>query len=263
MGKWKVKRTEAIIIIEMSEKLAEREAYFYLEVNGHHNIIQTLGTIENTSNLTIFIQDFAPLSDLASVLMENDPKITLTMLMEMFLQITDAMCYVANKRIVHGDLGCRNVLVFELDLSQHKRNLVKITDFGLARSLNELIVVHNSSIIPKRFCAPEILQNHNSFSFYTQKSDVYSMGVLMWEALSKSEIPYSHIDDDDKVVLCKLGNEKLIRPSVCDHELWQFIESCLEYEPEWRPTFQDIEKKLGSMNISEDSNVLRSVSSDK
>ena len=76
----------AIIIIEMSEKLAEREAHFYLEVSRHHNIIQTLGTIENTSNLTIFIQDFAPLFDLASVLIENYPKIMLTMLMEMFLQ---------------------------------------------------------------------------------------------------------------------------------------------------------------------------------
>jgi serine/threonine protein kinase len=55
----------------------------------------------------------------------------------MFLQIADAMTYVASKGIVHGDLGCRNVLVFQLDPSESRNNLVKLTDFGLARWINQ------------------------------------------------------------------------------------------------------------------------------
>jgi hypothetical protein len=47
----------------MNEAIAEREAFFYLEVNSHKNIIQTLGYIENCLNLTIFIQDYAEHND--------------------------------------------------------------------------------------------------------------------------------------------------------------------------------------------------------
>ena len=127
------------------------------------------------------------------------------------------MSYVAGKQIVHGDLGCRNVLVFRIDQSVPKKSLVKITDFGLARSLKRLSNFHNSSIIPIRYCALEILRNDDQSSC-SEKSDVYSMGVLMWEALSNGEIPYSSISEDEKVKTKKLNQEKLERPHVClDH----------------------------------------------
>jgi hypothetical protein len=34
---------------------------------------------------------------------------------------------------VHGDLACRNVLIFRFDPMDPKRNLVKLTNFGLSR----------------------------------------------------------------------------------------------------------------------------------
>jgi hypothetical protein len=75
-GKWKSKSADRIIIVEMNEAIAEREAFFYLEVNSHKNIIQRLGYIENCLNLTIFIQDYAEHNDLGSVLMDNQFNIT-------------------------------------------------------------------------------------------------------------------------------------------------------------------------------------------
>jgi serine/threonine protein kinase len=123
------------------------------------------------------------------------------------------MSYVARKEIVHGDLGCRNVLVFRIDQPVPKKNLVKITDFGLARSLKRLSNFHKPSIISIRYCALEILRNDDQSS-YSEKCDVYSMGVLMWEALSNGEIPYSSISDDEEVKTKKLNKEKLERPRV-------------------------------------------------
>jgi serine/threonine protein kinase len=82
---------------------------------------------------------------------------------------------------------------------------VKITDFGLARSLDRSTFTNeNSAIIPIRFCAPEILQNKNNSSNYSEKADVYSMGVLMWEALSYGEMPYSSIAEDGYVIEKKI-----------------------------------------------------------
>ena len=45
-------------------------------------------------------------------------------------QIAKGMEYLSGKRIIHGDLAARNIL-----LAEH--NVVKICDFGLAKALPE------------------------------------------------------------------------------------------------------------------------------
>jgi serine/threonine protein kinase len=234
----------------MNEAISEREALFYLKVNGHNNIIRTLGYVENSLNLTIFIQEFAQFNDLAGVLMDNQFNISQTILVEMFLQIADAMSYVASKNIVHGDLGCRNVLVFQVDPFEPKNNLVKITDFGLARWIDQPPSNEDTTVVPIRYCAPEILRN-NRHSSYSEKSDVYSMGVLIWEALSNSEIPYSSIAKDEDVKQMKLNNGRLKQPQVCDRQLWILMNNCWIKDPQQRPTFDEIKDRLMNMNISE------------
>jgi serine/threonine protein kinase len=249
-GKWKSKSADRIIIVEMNEAIAEREAFFYLEVNSHKNIIQRLGYIENCLNLTIFIQDYAEHNDLGSVLMDNQFNITQPILKEMFLQIADAMTYVASKGIVHGDLGCRNVLVFRVDSSHPRNNLVKLTDFGLARWIDQPSAQEDLSVIPIRYCAPEILRA-NQHSSYSEKSDVYSMGVLIWEALSNSEIPYLSIAKNEDVERMKLDNVKPQRPSKCDRQQWVLMNGCWHGNPDKRPTFEEIKHKLLNIKISE------------
>jgi protein tyrosine kinase 6 len=248
-GHWISKRPDKIIIVEMNETIAAREALFYLEVKDHKHIIGTIGLIENSSNLIIFIQEFAPHNDLGSVLMNNNLKISPEILREMFIQIADAMSYVARKRIVHGDLGCRNVLVFHVDTSEPKNSLVKITDFGLARWIDRPPDNEDLTVIPIRYCAPEILRDKHHVS-YSEKSDVYSMGVLMWEALSNGEMPYSAISDDRRVEKMKKENEKLKEPPVFHPDLWKLMNECWYTEPGKRPTFNEIKRTLCAVEIS-------------
>jgi serine/threonine protein kinase len=99
-GEWLSERTDPVIIKEMNEQIAERQAYYYLEFNDHNNIIRTIGYIENSSNLTIFIQEYAQHGDLLDLLMDNQIKISQSILIEIFTQIADAMVYVASKSIV-------------------------------------------------------------------------------------------------------------------------------------------------------------------
>jgi len=261
-GEWLIGTNDPIIIIEMSREIAEREAPFYLEVNGHQNIIRTFGSVDNPSNLTIFIQEYAPQGDLADCLMDNQFQFTQPMLVQIFAQIADAMSYVASKNIVHGDLGCRNILVFQVDSNRPKNNLVKLTDFGLARWIEHPPANEDTTIVPIRYCALEILR-HNRHTNYSEKSDVYSMGVLIWEALSNSEIPYSSIAKDEDVKQKKLNNEKLPQPQVCDRQLWVLMNNCWHKDPQQRPTFDEIKGRLLDMNISEVPHDLITASSDK
>ncbi|CAF3993708.1 unnamed protein product [Adineta steineri] len=261
-GQWLSKQNKQIIIVEMNQTIAEREGIFYLEVNDHANIIHTLGYIEDKSNLTILIQEFAMFNDLAGLLMDNKFNFSQLILVEMFRQIADAMSYISSKKIVHGDLGCRNILVFRVDINNVKNNLVKITDFGLARWIDKALTNEDSSIIPIRYCAPEILR-HNHHANYSERSDIYSMGVLIWEGLSNSEIPYSSIAKDDDVKRMKLNNIKLKKPLKCDDQLWNLMNDCWHSDPLQRPNFEQITNKLHKIQISEVSYPLITASSHK
>ena len=251
LGRWQGERSGPIIIVEMSEEIARHEAFFYRELNGHEHIIRTFGYVENNFHSTIFVQEYAQHGDLSNLFMDNEIPISQMILWEMFCQIADAMSYVASKSIVHGDLGCRNVLVYRIDPSSPKRTLVKLTDFGLARALEHPDLVNqDSSIIPVRYCAPEILHN-NKFSNYSEKSDVYSMGVFMWEALSNGEMPYSFDAEDKDVRRKKLNDERLNRPMICDRHFWTLMDKCWSLQPNQRITFEQMKEELADMQITE------------
>lgn len=251
LGQWISHSNENVIIVEMTEEIAQHEAYFYRALNGHNHIIHTFGYVENNLNLTIYVQEYALHSDLANYFFDNETNLSQKILIEIFSQISDAMSYIASKSIVHADLGCRNVLVYKIDRNQPKETLVKLTDFGLARRLDQsTFITENASMIPKRYCAPEIFAVDNSRN-YSEKSDVYSMGVLMWEALSNGEMPYSSIADDDVVRDKKLNNERLPRPTICDQELWILMGKCWNFRESERLNFEQIKEKLSEIQISD------------
>ncbi|CAF4127347.1 unnamed protein product [Rotaria sp. Silwood2] len=257
-GQWTFKDPDPIIIVEMNEEITEREASFYRDLNGHNNIIRTFGYVENILNSTIFVQEYAQQGDLANWLMDNQTDLSSTLSIEIFCQVADAMSYVASKSIVHGDLGCRNILVYRIDSSKPENTLVKITDFGLAHSIDHPPVNNNSSIVPIRFCAPEILENNVHIN-YSEKSDVYSMGVLMWEALSNGEMPFSSIFSDDTVKRMKLNNERLSQPLNCDRQIWILMEKCWSFNPKQRFNFEQIKDELSEIKICEPSNIQQSI----
>lgn len=82
-------------------------------------------------------------------------------------QITRGMKYLSSKKVLHGDLAARNVLLSD-------NNVVKICDFGLARSLykREQYKKNGDSLLPFKWLALESITDL-IFSVY---SDVWSFG---------------------------------------------------------------------------------------
>ena len=250
LGKWLIGMKNSVIIIEMNADIGEHEGEFLKGVNNHESIIQTFGFIPNPNNLSIFIQEYAVKGDLSGYLLDAETGFTQVALLEMFKQIANAMSYVASQRIVHGDLGCRNVLIFNVDTNNPTKTRVKLTDFGLARWMDRPSINDNNKVIPIRFCAPEILRN-NCHDNYSEKSDVYSFAVFMWEALCNSEFPYSSESEDDSVRRKKLNDERLPKPRDCDRQLWSLMNSCWYDNANQRPDFTEIKEKLSNITISE------------
>jgi serine/threonine protein kinase len=247
---WINQKGPPVVLLEIDGATANREASFYVNLSCHPHIVRTFGFVRSTPGSVMLLQEYAPHGDLSELLRENGFKPTEKVLCTIFQQICDAMICLADNGIVHGDLACRNVLVFQADSNVTTKNLVKLTDFGLTRAKSVYSVVDSSAhstmtMIPMRYVAPEILLKPDKLK-YSEKSDVYSMGVLMWEACSYGELPYSFLHDDNDIRRRKLNDERLPRPPLCTDELWIIMNECWQQNPEYRPNFQALQKFLKS-----------------
>jgi serine/threonine protein kinase len=243
-----------IILLKIDGARASKEASFYVELTRHPHIVRTFGFVSDNDNnvdqnSVMLLQEYAPEGSLYDQIQERPAILNEDVLIEIFLQIIDAMMYLVFNNVVHGDLACRNVLVFRFDESNPKNNIVKITDFGISRhsqlySLQPGAGQTIINIIPTRYVAPEIFSTNASGGAYSEKSDIYSMGVLMWEAYSRGVIPWANIPNDEDVIRHVLDGNVLPQPFNCSQKYWDIILKTWSKLPNDRPTFQQLQHLL-------------------
>lgn len=107
-----------------------------------------------------------------------------------------------------------------------------------------------SKVIPIRTAAPEILIK-NSADAYSEKSDIFSMGMLMIEALNKGAMPWAHVIDDHEVQRLVIAGNRPLCPQTnnCTDKIWEIISSCLAQSSTERPTFKELREKLTESKV--------------
>ena len=157
------------------------------------------------------------------------------------------MIYLTNQNIVHGDLRCGNVLVFQKDPSDLTGNIVKITNFKSAYTTDQSVTKIGLSRDPLRLSSTELLKNKNG----SNDSDISSMGVLMWEACSKGKVACERrnsIDTNNQQQ--KFNNNELSQPNDCPDQLWKAIQYCWLRVLFIRLTFQQLKIELSEINFT-------------
>ena len=91
-----------------------------------------------------------------------------------------------------------------------------------------------------RWAAAEVLLD----SRYSTRSDVWSLGVVVWEVFSHAALPYSALPGAEDVALYVMGGGRLDRPPGCASDLVSLMRSCWRRNPVERPSFAALHDKL-------------------
>ncbi|CAF4214109.1 unnamed protein product, partial [Rotaria sordida] len=149
------------------------------------NIVSFYGACTETGKYAL-VMEYMSLGSLYKILHEDNLVLTWPERLSIAFQAASGIncLHQLPEPVLHRDIKSLNFLVERA----YEGYTVKMCDFGLARTRNETTRQTTSNpplVCTLQWTAPEILRLRH----HTDKSDIYSLGVVFWE-LATHEIPY-------------------------------------------------------------------------
>ncbi|PKC67252.1 kinase-like protein [Rhizophagus irregularis] len=203
-----------------------------------HHIIKTYGfTRDPKFGDYILVMEYASGGDLHNILREKFTEITWDkQKLAILWQISEGLETIHKSEFIHRDFHSGNILS---NLSNEKRHRWQIGDLGLsqpvsnAQSNNEIY-----GVIP--YVAPEIFKG----SVFSKESDIYCMGMIMWELTTGCK-PFANVEHDINLIYKILDGK---RPEITEDtpECYvKLMKRCWDSDPTKRPLITEIRKTFG------------------
>lgn len=230
----------AIKLLERPENDLERaqlmEQQFQQEVKmlatlKHPNIVRFIGGCRKPMVWCI-VTEYAKGGSVRQFLNKRQNRsVPLKLAVKQALDVARGMEYVHELNLIHRDLKSDNLLISS-DRS------IKIADFGVAR-----IEVQTEGMTPEtgtyRWMAPEMIQHRP----YTQKVDVYSFGIVLWELIT-GMLPFQNMTAVQAAFAVVNRGVRPNIPATCLPVLGEIMTRCWDPNPDVRPPFTDVVKML-------------------
>ena len=164
---------------------------------SHPNIVEVYDVGEEDGQYYI-VMEYIEGKTLKQLLKKRET-LTLPEVIDIMLQLTDGLAHAHESYIIHRDIKPQNIMILD-------NGLVKITDFGIAMALNATQLTQTNSVMGSVHYLPPEQANGKSA---TVKSDIYSLGILMYELITGS-VPFK--GDNAVEIALKHMKEKI--PSI-------------------------------------------------
>lgn len=164
---------------------------------SHPNIVEVYDVGEEDGQYYI-VMEYIEGKTLKQLLKKRET-LSLPEVIDIMLQLTDGLAHAHESYIIHRDIKPQNIMILD-------NGLVKITDFGIAMALNATQLTQTNSVMGSVHYLPPEQANGKSA---TVKSDIYSLGILMYELITGS-VPFK--GDNAVEIALKHMKEKI--PSI-------------------------------------------------
>ncbi|CAG7834287.1 unnamed protein product [Allacma fusca] len=153
-------------------------------------------------------------------------------------QVAKGMEYLDSKKVIHGDLAARNVLLGD-------GLVAKVADFGLARQVykNPEYQKTQKQKLPIKWMAPESLTR----LVFSSKSDVWSFGITLHEMFTLGQTPYAGMDIGESFLEQLKQGYRMKQAVFCPTEIYKLMLECWCEEPDERLSFQKLGVQFGRL----------------
>jgi len=148
---------------------------------------------------------------------------------EYSVQICKALALAHEGNLIHRDIKPQNIMITE-------EGVIKVTDFGIAKFTAGDITKTINILGTAHYISPEQAQG----KILDNRSDIYSLGIVMYEMLT-SDIPFrggSSIDISLRHINEEPQPPSAIRPAI-PKKIEKIVMRCLEKNPDYR--YQNVE----------------------
>uniref|UniRef100_A0A4W4DS16 non-specific serine/threonine protein kinase n=1 Tax=Electrophorus electricus TaxID=8005 RepID=A0A4W4DS16_ELEEL len=210
----------------------------------HSALVQCLAQCTEVSPY-LLIMELCPLGDVKGYLRSCRVADSVTpdplLLQRMACQIASGLLHLHKHNYTHSDLALRNCLLTS-DLT------VKIGDYGLSQSKykDDYFVTSDQSWVPLRWIAPEMVNEvHGNLLVVdqTKQSNIWSLGVTIWELFELGNQPYRHYSDR-QVLSYAVKDQQLKLPKPLLQfplaDRWYEVMQFCWLQPDQRPSAEEV-----------------------
>ena len=148
---------------------------------SHRNLVRVVGVASQIEPTLLMLDHYDGHGSLATCI--KSLKLSDGQRISYANDVASAMVYLVEKRIVHRDLRCANLLV-------DPPTNVKLMLSGLSREVGaDGSYLSQSDTVPVRWTAPEGLAD----GFFTEQSDSWGFGMLLYEIFGDGDVPYGDV----------------------------------------------------------------------
>ncbi|KAL6079948.1 Receptor-interacting serine/threonine-protein kinase 3 [Balamuthia mandrillaris] len=215
-----------------------REAALLEKLCHHPHVVNYIGIVKSREDVSLVTQ-FYEKGSLYDILIVRREKVPWKTVVGMARDAAAGILHLHREKVIHRDVAARNCLVDE-------SCRVVVTDFGLSRVKTSAYLQSNNNFGPVAWMAPESLLERQ----FSEKSDAYSFGVLLWELVARQSTPYPGESSPYNIALQVIDGMRPIIPEDCPKEFRELMQDCWKKNRDERPDFESLENRLAAYYFS-------------